>query len=398
MKQKNLILMVVAVGCGLVAAFLTSQMSGKTQVEHVEVIVAARDLPVGTTIAQDDLAKAVTRIKVTKDAVPVGAIENEQELVGKRLARNYSKDEPIKKTDLATGGLLKPPAGMHTVALPMSTPQAVAGFVGPGSYVDILGTIRLRDNAIRAKSILKNMLVLAVDANTQYPKEGAVFQTVNSVTLAVNVKQAKLLELAKARGTTMTLLLRNEDSKAEPTDEREMDELIALLEDVREASSSANSPKSRDGVPGPATTPQTPAVETVKVPVAVVELVPGTELKADAVKDPAVFETVDVPKALVGNAITDLTPHVGKFLKHGLAKGQYLTEGMLANSPQPKPKLNPVPSVRRRTHDMTLYSPAGIKVYRYEEVQPGEWRLLGEINPADRAVSPDQRKPDRKFE
>ena len=34
MKQKNVILMVVAVGCGLVAAFLTSQMSAKGQIEQ----------------------------------------------------------------------------------------------------------------------------------------------------------------------------------------------------------------------------------------------------------------------------------------------------------------------------------------------------------------------------
>ena len=37
MKQKNIVLMVVAVGCGLVAAFLTSKMSAKTVDEKVEV-------------------------------------------------------------------------------------------------------------------------------------------------------------------------------------------------------------------------------------------------------------------------------------------------------------------------------------------------------------------------
>ena len=35
MKQKNLILMVVAVGCGLVAAFLTTQINAKPKVEKV---------------------------------------------------------------------------------------------------------------------------------------------------------------------------------------------------------------------------------------------------------------------------------------------------------------------------------------------------------------------------
>ena len=50
MKQKNVILMVVAVGCGLVAAFLTTQINAKPKVEQVEVVVALKDLPVGTVI------------------------------------------------------------------------------------------------------------------------------------------------------------------------------------------------------------------------------------------------------------------------------------------------------------------------------------------------------------
>ena len=62
MKQKNVILMVVAVGCGLVAAFLTSQMSGKT-VDQVEVVVASRDLAVGTTLTAEDLQGAVKVVK-----------------------------------------------------------------------------------------------------------------------------------------------------------------------------------------------------------------------------------------------------------------------------------------------------------------------------------------------
>ena len=59
MKQKNIVLMVVAVGCGLVAAFLTSQMSAKPAVEKVDVIVAAKDLPVGSQLTREDLKTAI---------------------------------------------------------------------------------------------------------------------------------------------------------------------------------------------------------------------------------------------------------------------------------------------------------------------------------------------------
>ncbi len=55
MKQKNLILMVVAVGCGLVAAFLTTQINAKPKVEKIAVWVAAKDLPVGTVFTKAEI-------------------------------------------------------------------------------------------------------------------------------------------------------------------------------------------------------------------------------------------------------------------------------------------------------------------------------------------------------
>src|SRR6185312_5156657 len=87
MKQKNVILMVVAVGCGLVAAFLTSQMSAKGQVEQGEVVVAAKDLPVGTMITRDDLKdeKVVKIKKVPKDGLPPQVVMNKDDLIDKRL-------------------------------------------------------------------------------------------------------------------------------------------------------------------------------------------------------------------------------------------------------------------------------------------------------------------------
>ena len=82
MKQKNMILMTVAVGCGLVAAFLTSQMSGKSsQSEQVEVLVAAKDLPVGTQLSRDDLKTSVKKRKMPKDGLPPAFVVDENVLV-----------------------------------------------------------------------------------------------------------------------------------------------------------------------------------------------------------------------------------------------------------------------------------------------------------------------------
>src|SRR5437879_9372219 len=196
MKQKNLVLMVVAVGCGLVAAFLTSQMSAKPTVEKVEVIVAAKDLPVGTQLTKEDLKTCIKRKTMSKDSLPPAIVEAEEELLERRLTRTIRAEETFNKADLTRGGVVSIPPGLSMVALPINASEAVAGFVGPGSRVDVLATVRLQ-NRLTALPILVNMLVLAVDTNPNLPANGA-YQSLSTVSFAADRKQALLIKLARS--------------------------------------------------------------------------------------------------------------------------------------------------------------------------------------------------------
>lgn len=416
MKQKNMVLMVVAVGCGLVAAFLTSQMSARTaQVETVEVIVAAKDLPVGTALTKDDLKTLIKRKKVPKDAVPPMVVETEDELLDKRLSRSIRNEETINKADLSKGGVVTIPPGMHMVAVPLGVPQAVAGFVGPGARVDVLATAQL-GNKVVALPLLVNMLVLAVDTQTTYAKDG-VFPTLNTISFAVDRKQALLLALAERRGCALKLLLRNPEEKF--ADEGyDIDKVIRLLSDDRQPNDikpgeeggdeggtvrPKNNPK-----PAPDPTPA-PVVETVKVPVAIADIAPNTALTADLIAEK--FKVKELRKEDAEDAITDLSTVADKVLKNGLAKGQWVTRSMVGlaapkpapqdefNLPKPdpngpaKPELPKTPAVKRNTHDLNLHTPSGTKTFRYEEVKPGEWKLLGEV-PQKGKVEKSDDKPD----
>lgn len=388
MKQKNLVLMVVAVGCGLVAAFLTSQMSAKpAAVEKVDVIVAAKDLTVGKSYTKDELAKVLKRKSVAKDAVPPGIIEAEEELLEKRLVRTIRADEMINKSDLTKGTYVAIPPGMAMVSLPINLQNSVHGFVLPGSKVDVLASVRL-NNRVRVMPILVNMLVLAVDAHTQPANGQGTFQSLSTVSFAVTNKQALLIQLARARNCEMTLLLRNQEDKSNENDKGyDIDKVVSLLErgeiqnpESGEGDDTKEPPK---GVTEPKEQP-TPKTELVKVPAATEEIAAGTQLTKDLIASK--FKLVELPKDLAADAVTDLQALADdkQTLKTGLGKGQWVTKSLIgraAPKPAPPEEFNPkpAPAVAKNIRVVTRLTAERTTEFRYEEVAAGEWKFLGEF-------------------
>jgi Flp pilus assembly protein CpaB len=404
MKQKNLILMVVAVGCGLVAAFLTSQMSARNAgVEQIEVIVAAKDLPVGTLLGKDDLKNIVKTKKVPKDGLPPAFVTEINDLADKRLSRSVRAEETFNPQDLSKGGVITLPQGMHMISLQVGVAQAAAGFVGPGSRVDILSTIRLQNRTV-AFPLLVNMLIVAVDNQVAYTNQGT-FPTLNTVSLAVDRKQALLLALAKNRGCSLELLLRHPDDHG--VDEKyKIDDVLKMLQDEgnqAQIGGPGSQPQETDGIvkktppkDDPRTTPavEAPKPETVKVLVANEDIPAGTTITKDLADK---FHPIDLPKALADGAFGEIAEELlGKQFVHGLGRNQWIT-GALVGDPGLKPKSEksefvppkdepgaepvPVDKPKRNYHDITLHSTSGSKTFRYEEIKPGEWRLIGEVPP-----------------
>jgi pilus assembly protein CpaB len=86
----------------------------------------------------------------------------------------------------------------------------VAGFVQPGSRVDVIATLRRvdQDRAIpQTRIILQDLRVLAID-QTMEQAEGGEPRSVNVVTLEVDPDEAQKLAYAAAEGS-LQLALRN---------------------------------------------------------------------------------------------------------------------------------------------------------------------------------------------
>jgi pilus assembly protein CpaB len=131
------------------------------------------------------------------------------------------KGEPIIEPKLApvgtTAGLdsvIK--AGHRAITVKVNEVVGVAGFLAPGSYVDLLVNISDdRDKSI-SRVVLERIVVLAVAQEANRP-DNSKAKVVNAVTLEVLPEQAEKIDLARNVGT-LSLMLRNQvDVEGTPT-------------------------------------------------------------------------------------------------------------------------------------------------------------------------------------
>jgi pilus assembly protein CpaB len=405
MKQKNLVLMVVAVGCGLVAAFLTTQINAKPKIEKVPVLVAAKDLAVGTILTEADYDKLVVTEEKPKDGLPPAFATTKEELVGKRLSRPVDKGSIFPPGALTKGGIVVLPDGMDMISLPMSAASGVAGFVGPGSKVDILAGLRLGDQ-LKTFPLLVDMHVIAVNQHVSYDsKQGGTFPDMSTVSFAVTQEEALLMTLAKQRGCVLELLLRHPGKPKDPT--YDLKKIRKLLEDEKHKTTTVvTGEKPGDTDVGPSVIPVTPTPaekkEFVKVWVAKENIAANTELTADLVRTK--FTEYQLPKEYAEGACTDLAAYYTKALKTGASKGQWVTLWMVGdqqlksapqydsidNLPKPGPNDPARPDVRPEPgalaiRDVAVHGPSGTQIYRYGEVKPDVWKLLKVMSPEEAA-------------
>lgn len=184
---------------------LVGESPGATQ-----VAVAARDLPVGSVLAPAD----VKMIDWPAANVPPGYSGDMQELVGRGLITPVAANEPLLGQKLASkeagGGLpIVIPEGMRAVSVAVNEVIGVAGFVLPGTRVDVLVTMGSQGESevTITRVILQNVLTLAAGQQIQRDKEGEP-RTVTVITLLVSPEEAEKLTLAATEGQ-IHLALRN---------------------------------------------------------------------------------------------------------------------------------------------------------------------------------------------
>jgi pilus assembly protein CpaB len=214
MKSKTVILMVVAVACGLAASYMTSKIiaerGNQTEVEKVSVLVARKNLSLGMLIYEPE--KLFEEKQFIAGTEPKKAIRIVAELKDRRLNKPLSAEQFVTADDLwdkdkdGLSGQMK--LGMRAVGLNVNAQSMVGGFVLPHAHVDVLSVITNAKGETVSKTILQNILVLAVDQSASRPEDGKQAVVASTVTVQVTPEQAERLALAQRMGT-ISLSLRS---------------------------------------------------------------------------------------------------------------------------------------------------------------------------------------------
>ncbi len=173
----------------------------------VDIVVAANDLQVGAKLEDHDVRLA----RFAQSVIPSGAFTKKTQVVGRGVVLPVSKGEFILPSKLAAAnagsGLpsLIPP-GMRAVSVRVNDVVSVAGFVQPGSRVDVLAT-GSQGNDRQTTTVLENVAVIAVGKNLERNPTGDT-QSAPVITLLVSPDDGQRLTLASQEGR-IQLALRN---------------------------------------------------------------------------------------------------------------------------------------------------------------------------------------------
>lgn len=239
MGTRSIIVIVLAIVCGLSAALGLNMVMARPQapqaeVETVPVIVAKEAISRGRLVS----AKMVELKAWPKSLAPQGALATLTDVEERAALQTIQAGEPLFEAKLAKKGAVGGmatliPTGMRAYTIQTKTVASnVAGFVLPGNHVDVLLTFRSQGNdetgGGSTTTLLQKVEVMAVGRLIEPvgQQEMVDAQDVDSVTLLVTPGQVARLDLGQTLGT-LSLSLRN------PNDLAESETTMATIHDIR---------------------------------------------------------------------------------------------------------------------------------------------------------------------
>jgi len=256
---------------------INSQPAKTVSAPTTPVVVAAIDIPLGSELKSEDLKV----MQFPLGQAPEGAFGKAADVVGRGLIVPVVKNEPILPPKLASkeAGAGLPaviPDGMRAVSVRVNEVIGVAGYVLPGTRVDVLATASptASQQDTTTKVVLSNVQVLTAGTRMEQDQEKGKPMQVTVVTLLVFPEQSERLALAATEGK-IQLALRNPLDQSAP--ETPGMKTAVMLGVAKQA------PVARSTVARKVTGPVAPETPVVAAP-PTVEMIRGDKRSAEVIK------------------------------------------------------------------------------------------------------------------
>jgi len=251
-----MVLLLVAIIMGAVAAFMArSFIQGQSQTVQQTtktIIVAASSVDVGMVLTEPYIAE----IQWHSATLPEGAFTSKEEFLsaGRRYALvPIARNEPILRTKVAeagNGGILSAmlDKNMRAVTIRVDDVSGVAGFILPGSRVDValIRTETTGEGPTTSSNIfLQNVKVLATDQVTGVTVEKAAV-VARAVTLEVSTEDAQKILIAEKVGKLSLILRQNGNGATAENTRRITDRELLMLGPAKAEAKEAAAPAPRN--------------------------------------------------------------------------------------------------------------------------------------------------------
>ncbi len=195
----------------------------------IQIVAAVNELPAGVALADKDIAL----VDWPSDLPLPGSFTKKEEVLGHPLIHSLGAKEPILKRDLGLEGSgiglsTKIPPGMRATAIRSNEIVGVAGFLYPGSHVDVMCTIVMPNNGgTITQTVLQDVEVLTAGQTIEPDPQGKP-QQVDVVTLLLTPEDSQKLQLASSQGTIQFVLRNGTDTKTSDLRAARLDQIVPL--------------------------------------------------------------------------------------------------------------------------------------------------------------------------
>jgi pilus assembly protein CpaB len=234
MKMKSLILIFIALGCGLVASIgisqVMSQGGGEAKLEMDQILVAKDPIDSGKPLQ----ASMVQLEEWPKNKIPDGALRKVEDLEGMFSKYRFFKGEPILQAKISDkrGGVIEDIPPGYRVSNIKVDEDTVMEAITPGDSVDVNVFLEAGRNGINKTgvyTILRNVRVFAKGGQTErsIDEKGQEVRA-RTVSLLVKPEQLRQLVLAYHLGR-ISLGLRPPNASG---DEGQLEETTSNIDDI----------------------------------------------------------------------------------------------------------------------------------------------------------------------